>query len=333
MYMSASLFMERVWDSKSIPKKKAFLIAGSDIFAKEVCSRILSERLLKNPRGSVANGKEMVKFDQHLFRLGAFEGADGVVARLHNSASAEVTPTLKDWVHRKTVIFVDVGETLPSGKPFYDWIKNDGLIINCEKYPEYSDDLKVMVTGMFRAFDKVPPEEVVREVIARAGNDIMVASNLVNLVCLAEMPLSVSSIQSAAEYDRRDDVFELITSLAMKKFDKVFLILKTLMERDESPRLILDRFAYTFSNIWSVLKMPKGERVPWQIQGTMSVNSHEARQLAYIQKLYSAEVIYKIYQLVMESYDWVLTKGYYPPLALAILMVDVVECNDGPRRA
>lgn len=330
--MSASLFMERVWTSNSIPKKKIFMIVGPDIFTKEVCCKVLTDRMLKTPRMATANGREFDRFGFQLARLSTFEGADGVVARLHNSTIAEPTPALRDWSRKSTIIFVDVGETVPSGKPLYEWIKTDGLVINCERYPEYSDDMKAMVMGMFKAFDKVPTDDVVREIVGRAGNDIMVVSNLVNLICLSGLPLTAQSIQAASEYDRRDDVFELVTALAMKKFDKVFLILKALMDRDESPRQILERLAYIFSNIWSVLKMTKSERVPWQIQGVMSVNGHEARQLAHLQKLYDARTAYNIYNLIMEAFDSVLNKGYYPALALTILLVDVVDSSDGTGR-
>lgn len=333
MYMGASLFMERVWDSKSIPKQRVFLFGGSDIFTKEVCSHILVSRMFKNPRMAVSNAKDIGKFSQNFSRLVTFDRADGIVSRIQNAGHAADFDRVQANAKVCPIVFIDTGDELPSAGKLYEWVKTEGLVVNCERYPEYSDDMRAMVSGMFKAFSKEPSEDVVREVIARAGNDIMVASNLVNLVCASELPLTARSVQMAGEYDRRDDVFELVTALAMKKFDKVFLILKTIMERKESPRLVLDRFAYIFANIWAVLKMPKGERIPWQIQGVMAVNGHESRQLAYLQKLYTAEVVSKIYKLIMEAYDWVLTKGYYPPLALAILMVDIIESNDRPRQA
>ena len=325
MYMTLHTFLERCWEAKNISKKKMLYLSGGDIFGKEVCSRVISQQYLTKPKMLSADGREMGVLADNLRRFTMFEDVDSVVVRLHNAGAAPVHEGVLQWIKKKRIVFVDMGEDSMAGKPLYDKVKAEGLVVNCEELPEYSDELKTLVAGIFKSHGKEVTPEVIKEVILCTGNSIMLLSNLIALLCISDVALNPSTIARVAGVYRRDGVYELATSLGVKRSAKAFFSLNALMERGEDPRNILDRLAYLYSNIWGVLNLPKGDRVAPQVQSMLGVNSFEARQLAYMQKLYTPAKAKKICSLILNCYGWVVDKKYNPALALSVLLIDILE--------
>jgi len=127
------------------------------------------------------------------------------------------------------------------------------------------------------------------------------------------------------DYERQDDVFELVSLIAFGKVQQAFQSLRSLLDQGGYHRLLLDQLGTLYANLWLVLKMPPAERTDWQISGSLGVGSHRARQLAFLYKRYDIVKVRDSYLKVMGAYENCYQRGCDEGLTMVYLLKELCE--------
>lgn len=312
MYYTAMRFMKVVWDSKSIPQRRAFLLFGDEVFVKEECLRMLSKKFNVQFKTVDLKGKN----DQELIYLvlnpGFFTTEQAFIFRLKKDTDMDdykkFLETLegcsKGNVYCVFVIdnLADSARKTKETSKLFDLVKEHGVAINCKEMRDFGDEVESAVASLFQVNDLAIDRDSCRMLLDLVGSSMSRIANAAKVLKLYGKGVTPETIEQVVVPLREDQFFELFSLLAFRRVSKALIILRELMAKSDVSIPLLDSLLSFYMRLGFFIRTPENAREEYQVEGALGIKSYMYKKLNFLIKFYDFDRVSESYRKIHEAY-------------------------------